>query len=320
MQLNETHKPRIVVLCNGKFALPAIQVLGIEKYLCGIGVGDADKSFTVSLKDQCEEIALPFRKFGTVKEVNKISGWLSELRPDFIFSICFPFRLTREVLAYRKKAFLNFHTGPLPSYRGPVPIFEVIRNREKMTALTVHYMEEEFDEGPIVVEEKIPVSDKDTFGSLAVRLSEMAGFVAKNIAQMLEFATYIPARAQEKYAARYFEYPSDRDIQVNWKHMSAGDIEALVRACNPWKMGAEAIIDGQLIRFINVDLTAQKHTVPPGRSLGLDERGRWVVSCRDGECIAITVLQTEKGVCLAEAFFREQVRNDHSAYREKADF
>lgn len=307
MQLEETHKPRILVLCNGKFALPAIQILGIEKYLCGIGIGDADKSFSFLLKKHCEQIALPFRKFGTTKEANKIDGWLKKLKPDFVFSICFPFRLSEKVLAYKPNAFLNFHTGPLPSYRGPSPIFEVIKNREKFTALTVHYMVEEFDEGPVIVEEKIPVSDEDTFGSLAVRLSEMAGFTAKNIANMLEFATYIPSTPQEKHVVRYFESPSERDIQVKWEYMSASDIEALVRACNPWKMGAETIVDGRLIRFIHVDLTTQKHTTFPGRSLGMDERGRWIVSCKDQDCIAVTILQTDKGICTGDSYFKEQV-------------
>ncbi len=303
MQLEQELKPKIVVLCNRKFALPAIQILGIEKYLFGIGIGNADESFGYLLEQECEKSGLAFKKFPSRQNISEMRKWLDDLKPDFIFSICFPYKLTSDILGYKEKAFLNFHTGPLPQYRGAMPIFEVIRYREKSTALTVHYMAEEFDNGPIVFEEKIPISKNETFGSLALKLSEMSGFVAQNMAQMLQFGTHIPTTIQDESDARYFEHPLEEDTQIRWKYMSAGQIEALIRACNPWNTGVEAIINGQHIRLISAILTDQRHDTIPGKVIGLDNNRRLLISCMDGECIAIKMLQTENGFCTAEDFF-----------------
>jgi len=303
MQLDEVKKPKIVVLCNGKFALPAIQILGIEKFLCGIGIGNVDESFGSLLEQECEKSGLAFKKFPFRQHISEMRKWLDDLKPDFIFSICFPYKLTADILEYKEKAFLNFHTGPLPQFRGAMPIFEVIRYREKSTSLTVHYMQEEFDNGPIIFEEKLLISENETFGSLALKLSEMSGFVAQNMAQMLQFATHIPTTIQNESNARYFEYPIEEDTQIRWKYMSAGQIEALIRACNPWNKGVETIINGQHIRLLSAVLTEQRHETIPGQILGLDNNRRLLISCIDGECIAIKIMQTDYGFCTAEDFF-----------------
>lgn len=301
MQLDKT--PKIVILCNGKFAIQAIQILGIEKMLCGIGVGDADASFVSLIHNECEHAQIQFNHFPSKDKVSELRSWLDKLQPDYIFSICFPFRVDRKALAYRENAFINFHTGPLPEFRGPMPIFEVLRYGKEDTAITVHYMSENFDEGPVIFEERIPIKNNDTFGSLALKLSEVCGYTAKNMAQMIQFGSLIPSFPQQDKEARYFEYPEKEDTQIRWNQMSAQEIEALIRACNPWNTGVEAILDNRPVRLLSASTTDLKHEVLPGQCLGLDEKRRLIVSCKENACIAINVLQIDKGFCSADEFF-----------------
>lgn len=55
---------------------------------------------------------------------------------------------------------LNLHTAPLPRYRGLMPTFWVLKNRETETAVSVFLVDEGIDSGPIVVQRPVCIGDK----------------------------------------------------------------------------------------------------------------------------------------------------------------
>ena len=54
---------------------------------------------------------------------------------------------------------LNLHTAPLPKYRGLMPSFWVLKNQEKYTAVSVFYVDEGIDSGPILVQKRVKIND-----------------------------------------------------------------------------------------------------------------------------------------------------------------
>jgi len=56
----------------------------------------------------------------------------------------------------------NFHQSLLPFYKGPVPNYWVIKNKEKWTGYSIHRMSSSVDDGEIVYQQKIEVkTNKD---------------------------------------------------------------------------------------------------------------------------------------------------------------
>ena len=49
----------------------------------------------------------------------------------------------------------------------------VIANREKETGITIHYLNEKFDEGEITFQKSIPVEETDTAETIAQRVQEL---------------------------------------------------------------------------------------------------------------------------------------------------
>lgn len=94
---------RILILCGGKFAFPSLQTLGIEKFLCGIGIGKGEKGVLSILNQESENSGLPFRSFPNAESLSGLRNWIEEIQPDYIFSISFPFLLSEDVLSYGKK-------------------------------------------------------------------------------------------------------------------------------------------------------------------------------------------------------------------------
>jgi len=293
---------RILVLCGGKFAFPSLQTLGIEKFLCGIGIGKGEKEVLSILNQESQNNSLPFKSFPDKESLSTLRNWIDELQPDYIFSISFPFLLSEEILSYGDNKFINFHPGPLPEYRGPMPLFEVLRYQEKETAISVHFMDSEFDEGAIILQEKIALSKNETYGELATKLSSRTAMVALNIAQMLQYASTIPCTEQDQNKARYFENPEAEDTFIQWNRMAADEIIALINACNPWNQGADAIILGKPVKILAAILADEQHSEIPGKVLQLTQSKAIAISCIDQKVIHVQIVAGDFGILTAEKF------------------
>ncbi len=302
-------KKKILVLCGGKFALGALQKLAFEQYLCGIAIGKGQDSVVEALETASVNSRLPFKHFATKESIKELNDWIRSIQPDYIFSISFPFLLSQEVLSYGEKKFINLHLGPLPGYRGPMPIFEVLRYQEKETAIAVHYMNEDFDEGALIFNDPVQISPTDTFGTLATKLSSKAAATALNLANMLQYASQIPAYEQNEKQARYFEFPEKRDTFVNWKNMSASRITALINACNPWNNGADANLGGQLVKLVSASSKEATHKEIPGTIMGITTAGNLEVACLNESILSIEIISSDFGILPAEKYARIAIPN-----------
>ncbi len=81
------------------------------------------------------------------------------------------------IRAYRNRI-VNIHPALLPAYGGKgmygIHVHEaVLKNKAAVSGATVHLVDEEYDHGPIVLQEIVPVTENDTPESLAARVLEL---------------------------------------------------------------------------------------------------------------------------------------------------
>lgn len=79
------------------------------------------------------------------------------------------------IIKHYSNRILNIHPSLLPKYGGKgmygMNVHKaVISNNEKETGVTVHYVTEEYDKGPVILQEKVMVKTSDTPESLAERV------------------------------------------------------------------------------------------------------------------------------------------------------
>jgi len=295
----ETQK-KIMVLCGGKFAFPTLQLLAYEKFICAIGIGKADEIIVDALERESQDNHFGFKSFPSSKSIAEMRAWIESIQPDYIFCISFPFLLPESVLSYGENKFINFHPGPLPQYRGVMPIFEVLKNQETETAICAHFMNSKFDEGNIIFNDPVVIDEGDTYGKLAVKLSQRMAQVALNMANMLQFANSIPNAPQDETLARYFEKPELSDTYINWKRMSAEEIIALINACNPWNTGADVAVHGEQLKIIIAFILDEPHNNQPGTIVSFTDTVN--IACIDNQQIAVGVLSTDYGIMTAQQF------------------
>jgi methionyl-tRNA formyltransferase len=87
-------------------------------------------------------------------------GYIRALLPDLILSILSKERVPEEVLRIPRFGCANLHPSLLPLYRGMSPTFWCLANQETKTGVTLHYMDAQFDTGPILAQSEIPVAHK----------------------------------------------------------------------------------------------------------------------------------------------------------------
>lgn len=81
---------------------------------------------------------------------------------DLGVSYCYPRKITEPLLSTPTKGFINYHPGLLPKYKGPTELDNAITNKEVNWGVTVHFMDENYDTGPIIQIKKISLHEPPT--------------------------------------------------------------------------------------------------------------------------------------------------------------
>ena len=79
-------------------------------------------------------------------------------------------RVLSSIFLERSPAILNVHPSLLPRFRGLRAVQRALEAGVKETGVTVHFMVEEVDAGPIVAQESVPILPGDTEETLLARL------------------------------------------------------------------------------------------------------------------------------------------------------
>jgi phosphoribosylglycinamide formyltransferase-1 len=79
-------------------------------------------------------------------------------------------RVLSPVFLERFPAILNVHPSLLPEFRGLRAVRRALEAGVKETGVTVHFMVEEVDAGPVVAQERVPILPGDTEETLLARL------------------------------------------------------------------------------------------------------------------------------------------------------
>jgi len=101
------------------------------------------------------------------------SRLLSTLERQKIDMIClagFMKILTKNFIKRFKGKILNIHPSLLPKYKGLNTHQRALKNNEKYSGCTVHFVNSKLDSGKIIIQKKIKISKNDTKVSLARKI------------------------------------------------------------------------------------------------------------------------------------------------------
>lgn len=183
-----------------------------------------------SLRDMRRRYHVPLigaKDVNDPETIRQIKVW----QPDLILSIYLNQLIKAELIHLPEKGILNIHPALLPRHRGLFPYFWVIANREAETGVTIHWVDEKFDTGHLLLQEKILVTPEDTITSLSYKSAELGAEMLCRAVNLVT-AGNPPRIPQDHRQASYHSYPKPADqrrfreqggqygtIFELWKHM-----------------------------------------------------------------------------------------------------
>lgn len=112
-----------------------------------------------------------------IKDNQVILEKLQEYQIDLIILAGYLKKISNDILHYYKNKIINIHPSLLPKYGGKgmygLHVHKaVLAAGENITGATVHWVSEEYDQGPILAQVKVPILKEDTPQSLGKRVLE----------------------------------------------------------------------------------------------------------------------------------------------------
>ena len=176
------------------------------KFICS-KLNSKKNIFKVLNKNSIAPIILdePINNFNSV---NKIKAF----KPDLIISILGNQIFKEPIINLAPKGCLNLHTALLPKYRGLMPTFWVLKNKEEKTGVSVFYVDEGIDSGPIILQKEVTIGDR-TQEQLIIYTKKLG---MEAIAESVDLIKKDKVKLIENDPAKksYFTFPTKEDVKV----------------------------------------------------------------------------------------------------------
>jgi phosphoribosylglycinamide formyltransferase-1 len=141
-----------------------------------ISNNSASNALNIARENQIPAVHLSAKQFGSEEEyVNRFFELLKQYKVDLIILAGYMKMIPVRIVKEYKNRILNIHPALIPSFCGKglygLKVHEtVLEYGAKVTGVTIHLVDENYDTGPIVLQRTVPVNDDDTAETLQKRV------------------------------------------------------------------------------------------------------------------------------------------------------
>jgi len=117
--------------------------------------------------------SIPYKYYSSKSKKLFERNSLSEIKKRNIKFIClagFMKILSKNFIKSFRHKIINIHPSLLPKYKGLNTYERVLRNKEKLSGCTVHYVTPKLDSGKIILQKKIQINKNETIQSLKLKI------------------------------------------------------------------------------------------------------------------------------------------------------
>ncbi|MEE4133202.1 bifunctional UDP-4-amino-4-deoxy-L-arabinose formyltransferase/UDP-glucuronic acid oxidase ArnA [Pseudomonas viridiflava] len=239
----------------------------------------SEKTFFGSVAQLCAQHDIPVH----APEDPNHPLWIErvgKLDPDFIFSFYYRRLLSEPLLACASKGAFNLHGSLLPRYRGRAPANWVLVNGERETGVTLHQMVKRADAGPIMAQQRVPISALDTALTLHGKLRKAAANLLSDALPLLARGR-LPGMPQDESQATCFGRRTPADGLIDWARPAA-QLNNLIRAVTQPYPGAFCPVGEHKLIVWSARVEEADHGLAPGTVIDCDPLR---IACGEGALV-----------------------------------
>jgi formyltetrahydrofolate deformylase len=165
-----SHRPRMVIFVS-KYDHCLIDLLYRHQsgeLACDIPLIVSNHPDTQAVADfyRIPYVVLPVAKDNKQAAEKRLRGLMDEHNPDFIVLARYMQILSNEFVNRYPQRIINIHHSFLPAFVGARPYHQAFERGVKLIGATSHYVTEILDDGPIIEQDVVRVSHRDTVEDL----------------------------------------------------------------------------------------------------------------------------------------------------------
>ncbi|SJZ50087.1 formyltransferase family protein [Sediminibacterium ginsengisoli] len=278
---------RIGIITNNEYALYLIHALkarGLEVHVFFCPSPDPFANQQVEAFMQAQHIACAIEKNAD----KDLYNWIKSVAPDVVFVSGYPRLIDIKKTGNLNVKMFNIHSGALPGFRGPSPVFWQLKLGVPKLTVSIHLLSEKFDDGPVVWMKEIDNMAHYNCRLADMLLSQLSTEGVFFILQLIMHSLPVVPVAHKNGEMKYYKKPAAADVTITWDTMTADEIVRLVKACNPWNKGAITFINSTPIKITDATAGSEKRDEPPGTIVAAD--AQLTVVCSDNQIIHINML------------------------------
>ena len=227
---------------------------------------------------------------------------LAAARPAAIAVAAYGRIFPPELLVLPPLGCVNVHASLLPRHRGASPVQAAILAGDSETGVATMRMEEGLDTGPVYLERRVPIGERETAGELSARLAGIGGALLVETLRGLEAGTLSP-RPQRGDPSLCRPIRRE-DAAADWTR-PADELSRRLRAFTPWP-GLFTFFEGERVKILAARPASTGGKGEPG-DLTLDG-GELVASAGGGTALILERLQRAGRNPVTGAEFARSVR------------
>jgi methionyl-tRNA formyltransferase len=220
-----------------EFALPCLDFLATTYNVVGVVTqpdrrsGRGRKMTMSRVKERALDLDLPTfqpQKIRDDESIDTIRSW----DPELIVVAAFGQILSLDILEIPTFGSINIHASLLPRWRGAAPIQAAIFNGDEVTGISIMLMDEGLDTGPVLAQEKTPISDVISADELSHTLASLGAETLERILPEFLMGNITP-QPQDDQLATHAPSLRKADGILDFSK-SAIALSRQVRAFHPW--------------------------------------------------------------------------------------
>ena len=266
-------KISIIFAGTPEFAVPALEKIYLAGFEIKLVLTQPDRKSGRGMnikkspvKQKSIELDIPVYQpevlINNKEAINKISS----KKADILIVVAYGLIIPDEILNAYNGHIYNIHASLLPRWRGAAPIHRAIEAGDKEAGITIMKIVKKLDAGPMIMKEKLFVSEEDTTDSLSKKLSDIGASLITTLLNDIERGKVIKLEKQNEENVTYAKKINKLEAIADFNN-SPEVLCQKIRAFNPFPM-INIDFEGKSLKIVRANIYNKKeikHNLASGK-------------------------------------------------------
>ena len=266
-------KISIIFAGTPEFAVPALEKIYLAGFEIKLVLTQPDRKSGRGMnikkspvKQKSIELDIPVYQPEVLINNKEAINKITTKKADILIVVAYGLIIPDEILNAYNGHIYNIHASLLPRWRGAAPIHRAIEAGDKETGITIMKIVNQLDAGPMIMKEKLSVSEEDTTDSLSKKLSDIGASLITTLLNDIERGKVIKLEKQNEENVTYAKKINKLEAIADFNN-SPEVLCQKIRAFNPFPM-ININFEGKSLKIVRANIYNKKeikHNLASGK-------------------------------------------------------